>query len=130
MPYSISEDQERGILRVETRGYLSEDSRAELFAELIRSDFARENGKVLIDHTRLDKMGGSFQTSFSAVSSIRHLQYKVDIVQMAVIGSSEMLKGLGRQAVSIFESIFGVPIDLRRFEDEEAAVAWLTAGDR
>jgi len=68
MPFSFVEDHERGILLVETWGCLSQEAHADLIRDLIRSDFARENGKLLVDHTKLEKMDGSYQVSQTAAS--------------------------------------------------------------
>ena len=129
MAYRIVEDHEKKILLVETWGSVSKQELAGFLKDIIQSDLVRENGKLLIDHSRLEKVDGSFQLSFSAVSGIRHLLCSVSHVRLAVIGSGDLLRGLGRQASTIFESLFEVPVDRRQFENKEAALTWLASGD-
>ena len=129
MAYRIVEDHEKKILLVETWGSVSKQELAGFLKDIIQSDLVRENGKLLIDHSRLEKVDGSFQLNFSAVSSIRHLHCSAIEVRLAVIGSGDLLRGLGRQASTIFESLFEVPVDRRQFENKEAALTWLASGD-
>ena len=129
MPYNVAEDHERCIVCVETWGRLSEEEFAGLLTSFMQSGVAQEHGRILIDHTRLDKMDGGFHVSYPAISSLRGISFKEDTLRMAVINRSDLQEGQGRQAVAIFESITGAQVDRRRFEDKEAALAWLTSGN-
>ena len=129
MPYCIVDDHENGVLCVETRGELSEVDFACLLKDLMQSDVLREYGRILMDHTRLDKMEGGYQVSHPAISSVRDMSLKGDTFRMAIMNSSDVQEGLGRQTVITFESITGAKVDRRRFEDKETAFAWLISGD-
>jgi hypothetical protein len=129
MPYCIVDDHENGVLCVETRGELSEVDFACLLKDLMQSDVLREYGRILMDHTRLDKMGGGYGVSHPAISGLRDIPFKGDTFQMAVVNCGASQEGLGRQTVTVFESITGAQVDRRRFENREAALSWLTSGD-
>jgi hypothetical protein len=129
MPYSVAEDHEREIVCVETWGRLSEEEFGSLLTNLMGSTVLREHRRILIDHTRLDKMEGGYQVSHPAISSVRDMSLKGDTFRMAIMNSSDVQEGLGRQTVITFESITGAKVDRRRFEDKETAFAWLISGD-